>query len=123
MMLTNALPQRFGDALGGVEQSLDELLQSPTMRWLAGGAIAEDQKDCGACAFVPYCGADPVSHALLQGDPDAPRHGSFFCERNLSTFQLIFGELCKRDPETMRTFYAWAFGKPRAEVTPGWIEQ
>jgi hypothetical protein len=46
-----------------------------------------------------------------------------FCDRQMSLFQLLFGEIAKRDHETMRTFLAWAFGKGRTEFEPGWIEQ
>ncbi len=110
-------------ALGRVGQPLDELLVSPAMHWLARGAIAEKHPDCSGCAFLPYCGADPVYHAIAQGEPDAPRHGTNFCDRNMALFQWLFGEIAKRDEETMRTFLAWAFAKPRAEINPGWIEQ
>lgn len=110
-------------ALGRVSQPLDELLVSPAMHWLARGAIAETHPDCRDCAFLPYCGADPVYHAIAQGEPDAPRHGTSFCDRNMALFQWLFGEIARRDSETMRTFLAWALAKPRDEVNPGWIEQ
>ncbi len=74
----------FRFRLGRVSDSLDQLLSSPAMAWLALGAVAELQSDCEQCAFVPYCGADPVYHAIEQGAPDARRHGTSFCDRNLA---------------------------------------
>lgn len=109
--------------LGNVGQSLDVLLSSPAMQWLATGAVAEAHEDCRSCAFVPYCGADPVFHAVSQGAPDARRHGASFCERNMGVFQILFGKLAEREPEAMRTFASWAFQRPRAMLNPGWIEQ
>jgi His-Xaa-Ser system radical SAM maturase HxsB len=117
---------RTGDtrmALGSVTEPLDALLSSPAMRWLARGSLAEAQADCSACAFVPYCGSDPVFHAIVQGEPDAPRHGTSFCEKQIGIFQLLFSYIAQKDPETMRTFISWAMGKPRAEINAGWIEQ
>jgi His-Xaa-Ser system radical SAM maturase HxsB len=110
-------------ALGSVRDPLDQLLSSPAMRWLARGAVAETHPDCASCAFVPYCGADPVFHAITQGEPDAPRLGSEFCDRQKALFQLLFARLARRDSETMRTFLAWGLGRPRAQIEPGWIEQ
>jgi radical SAM protein with 4Fe4S-binding SPASM domain len=104
--------------LGTVETPLDDLLASPAMRWLARGAVAEEQADCAACAFVPYCGADPVHHATTQGEPDAPRAGSEFCEKYKGLFHILFRRLADADPETLRTFSAWALRKPRDEVAP-----
>lgn len=109
--------------LGDVGDPLDTLLGSPAMRWLATGAVAETLPDCSGCAFLPYCGSDPVHHAIVHGDPAARRHGTDFCDRNLSMFTLLFNRIADRDPETMRTFTALAMGIPRAEAEPGWIER
>lgn len=110
-------------ALGSVAHDLDTLLSSDAMKWLARGAIAEQQPHCATCAFVPYCGADPVHHAILQGEPDAARHGSGFCEKNMALFHLLFAKLAEREPETMRSFLGWAMASDRNDVYPGWIEQ
>jgi His-Xaa-Ser system radical SAM maturase HxsB len=109
--------------LGSVHESLEDLLSSSPMKWLAKGAVAEVLSDCSQCAFVPYCGADPVHHAIVHGDPAARRHGTDFCDRNTAMFQYLFGRVAERDPETMKTFTAWAMGTPRSETIPGWVER
>jgi His-Xaa-Ser system radical SAM maturase HxsB len=109
--------------LGSVQEPLDALLASDAMVWLARGAIAENLPDCSQCAFVPYCGADPVHHAIVQGRPDAPRIGSDFCDRHMSLFQLLFAKIAERDPDTMKTLLAWSLSAERADLTPGWIER
>lgn len=109
--------------LGDVSQPLDALMHSDAMAWLASGAVAETNSDCSSCAFVPYCGADPVFHAVTQGAPDAPRRGTSFCDRNIGLFQIVFGRLAAREDQTMRTFASWAFQRPRNEANPGWIER
>ncbi|HEX8902823.1 His-Xaa-Ser system radical SAM maturase HxsB [Vitreimonas sp.] len=109
--------------LGDVRDSLDTLLSSPAMHWLARGAIAEEHPDCRQCAFVPYCGADPVFHAIAQGEPDAPRIGTSFCERNLTLFDTLFSMIAARQPAEMRTLHAWALGASPNAIKPGWIER
>lgn len=109
--------------LGSVNDGLNDLLASQAMRWLARGAVAETQPDCQRCAFVPYCGADPVHHAIVHGAPDARRAGTDFCERNLKLFQLLFAKIAERQPETMKTLISWALNTDRRDVSPGWIER
>lgn len=103
-------------ALGSVHTPLDELLASPVMEWLATGAVAEDQSDCASCAFVPYCGADPVHHATTQGDPAAERADSEFCDKHKGLFHILFRHLAENEPETSRTFTAWALRHHRSDV-------
>lgn len=109
--------------LGAVDEPLDDLLSSEAMLWLAQGAVAEILPDCSQCAFVPYCGADPVHHAIVHGSPTAPRLGTDFCDRHMSLFQLLFAKIAEREPETMKTFLSWALNADRTGVSPGWIER
>jgi His-Xaa-Ser system radical SAM maturase HxsB len=104
--------------LGSVHEPLERLLNAPAMHWLATGAIAEALPGCSTCAFVPYCGADPVHHATTQGDPAADRAGSEFCDKHKGLFHILFRRIAEGDPETLRTFAGWAFGKPRGEISP-----
>lgn len=111
-------------ALGTVADDLETLLSSPAMRWLAQGAIAERLEGCRDCAFVPYCGSDPVFHATVQGDPAAPRVGTDFCDKHRHLFRALFRRIGEADPETMRTFVAWAMRRPRREIVrAGWIDR
>lgn len=111
-------------ALGTVHESLEELLSSPAMRWLATGSVAETLPGCKDCAFVPYCGADPVYHAAAQGDPIGDRATSDFCTKHMGLFRLLFAHIAEGDGETMRTFTAWAFGRARSDIAdPGFIER
>lgn len=114
--------ERF--ALGSVHDSFEALMSSPAMRWLATGAVAEELPGCRDCAFVPFCGADPVYHAAAQGDPIGDRATSEFCTKHMGLFQILFGHLAQGDPETLRTFTAWAFSLARDEVVEsGYVTQ
>lgn len=111
-------------ALGNVNNDFDELLQSSAMQWLALGSVAETLPGCKDCAFVPFCGSDPVYHATVHGDPAADRRGSDFCEKHTHLFRRLFGKIKEADPETMRTFITWAMRLKRDEVpVAGWIDR
>lgn len=111
-------------ALGHVSDSFDTLMSSPAMRWIAQGAVAERLPGCSECAFVPYCGADPIYHAAAHGDPIGDRETSDFCRKHKALFTLLFNRLADADPETLATFTAWAFRKPRNEIVhAGWVDR
>lgn len=121
-MATETGDRRF--ALGRVDTPLADLLASPAMAWLATGAVAERIPGCAECAFVPFCGADPVHHAVVHGDPIGDRAASDFCQRQTALFQLLFEHIDRADPETLRTFISWAFHRPRNDVSdPGYVER
>ncbi|MDF1600204.1 His-Xaa-Ser system radical SAM maturase HxsB [Mesorhizobium sp. YIM 152430] len=114
--------QRF--TMGTVADSFDTLMASPAMQWLMKGAVSEHLRGCRDCAFVPYCGSDPVFHATVQGDPAADRRDSEFCQKHMHIFRGLFRRVAEAEPETMRTFIAWAMRKPRDEVhVSGWVDR
>jgi His-Xaa-Ser system radical SAM maturase HxsB len=117
---------RTGDrrfAMGTVADSFDTLMSSASMKWLMTGGVAEEMHGCRDCAFVPFCGADPVYHATVHGDPAASREGSDFCRKHTHIFRSLFRKIAEADQETMRTFVSWAMRKPREEiVSAGWMD-
>ena len=50
---------------------------------LVNASIVETMPGCAECAFVPYCGADPVFHYRTQGDLVGHRPTSTFCVKNM----------------------------------------
>lgn len=111
-------------SMGHVSRPFSELMSSPAMRWLAAGSVAEVLPGCSTCAFVPFCGADPVYHATVQGDPIGDRETSDFCLKHKSLFTLLFNRLAEADQDTLSTFTAWAFRKPREGlVRPGHVDR
>jgi His-Xaa-Ser system radical SAM maturase HxsB len=105
--------------LGGVQESYAELMRSPAMALLARTGVAEDMPVCRDCAFLPYCGADPVQdHALGAGD-GLDRLASSHCVRHMGLFRILFRYLAAADPTVMQTFLAWITRKPRAALDHG----
>jgi len=93
--------------MGSVHDSLSKLRQSTAMKIVRDAGIAETLPGCADCAFVPYCGADPVFHVATQGDPIGHRPTSLFCERHMGLFHILFELLETQDPDVMRVFLSW----------------
>jgi His-Xaa-Ser system radical SAM maturase HxsB len=93
--------------LGTVQQSYSELMKSEAMELLLASGVAEALPGCSDCAFLPYCGSDPVYHFARQGDPVGHRATSDFCKKHTHLFTTIFEYLYRNDPEVMRIFLAW----------------
>jgi hypothetical protein len=68
----------------------------------------ESLPGCSECAFLPYCGADPVYNWATQGDPVGHRPTSEFCRRQTAMFTYLFDRLRRGDDFVRRLFLAWA---------------
>lgn len=95
-------------AMGRVDQPVTEWLASPAMQRILGAAVAEALPTCADCAYVPWCGADPIDHYARQGDPVGHRPSSDFCARHMGLFDLLLqrwevGSLYERN-----LFESWA---------------
>ncbi len=93
--------------LGTVHQPFDELMKSEAMNILREAGVAEVLPGCRDCAFVPYCGADPVHMHATLGSAFAPPPSSAHCARHMGLFQIFFRYLAQPTPEIMKTFLSW----------------
>jgi sulfatase maturation enzyme AslB (radical SAM superfamily) len=71
-------------------------------------SIAESAPLCSECAFVPYCGSDPVFHHATQGDAIGNKALSGFCRRNMEVFRQLI-KLMEDSPIDRRILQGWAF--------------
>jgi His-Xaa-Ser system radical SAM maturase HxsB len=94
--------------LGDVRQRYAELMSSPAMAVLMNAGVAESLPGCADCAFLPFCGGDPIHTYGQQGDPVGHRAKSDHCRRHTGLFQLLFDYLADGDPETLRILTSWA---------------
>lgn len=104
-MLAEMGDTRF--CLGTVETPYTELMQSEAMAGLLSAGVAESLPGCSDCAFLPYCGADPVYAVATQGDPVGHRPTSGFCTKQTGMFHLLFRLLHDRDPDVLKVFLGW----------------
>ena len=102
--------------MGSVHDPLETLMQSGAMSIIEEAGDAERLPGCSDCAFVPYCGADPVFHVATQNDPVGHRPTSEFCQRQIGLFQLFFELLAGRDPDVLRVFLSWLTRRSVSEV-------
>lgn len=102
--------------LGRVSQPYNELMRSEAVEILLASGVAESLPGCSDCAFLPYCGADPIHTYATQGDPVGHRATSDHCRRHMGMFNILFKYLADADPTVMRTFLAWINHKSTAEL-------
>lgn len=118
-MLAEMSDDRF--RMGSVHDSLSALQQSSAAEIVNKHGRAESLPGCAECAFVPYCGADPVFHVATQGDPVGDRPTSEFCSRHTGLFHILFEMLATQNPDVIRVFLSWLTRRPAAElVHPGY---
>lgn len=98
--------------LGSVRQSYRDLLGSEAARTLVEAGVAESLPGCSDCAFLPYCGADPVFHHAEQGIFHGHRSTSAFCHKQTALFHRLFRLL--RDPrsDVVRVLASWVSRRP-----------
>lgn len=113
-MLAEMGDDRF--RMGSVHDSLAVLQQSDAMNIVTEAGDAEKLAVCSECAFVPYCGADPVFNVATQGDPVGHRPTSEFCHRHTGLFRIIFELLAERDPDVLRVFLSWMTRREASEL-------
>lgn len=61
---------------------------------------------CSDCAFLPYCGADPVFHRATQSDPVGHKAFSAFCHKQMAVLRHLI-TLMEDDPQARETFRTW----------------
>jgi His-Xaa-Ser system radical SAM maturase HxsB len=111
-MLAEMGDSRF--RLGNVHRdSYQDLFGGATLRTLVAASVAESIPGCADCAFLPWCGADPVHHYATTGDlvPHVPT--SDFHERNFFIIRHLLS-LYERDETTRRIFWSWIREEPLA---------
>lgn len=112
---------QMGDArfrLGNVHRdAYDAIFGGETLRTIAAASVAESIPGCADCAFLPWCGSDPVRHYATTGDlvPHIPT--SDFHEKNFTLFKHLLA-LYERDALVRRIFWSWIRQEPlrNAEV-------
>lgn len=102
--------------LGSAGEPYRQLLASEGMQWLLAAGVAEGLPGCEDCAFLPYCGADPIESLARCGDPISHRPSSPFCRRQTGLFELFFRHLYAAKPDVLRVFLAWLRQQPIGEI-------
>jgi uncharacterized protein len=62
---------------------------------------------CSDCAFLPYCGSDPVYHWATQKDVVGNKANSGFCQKNMGIFKHLI-TLLEDDEDAAKILRQWA---------------
>ncbi|MGC4031647.1 MAG: His-Xaa-Ser system radical SAM maturase HxsB [Tepidisphaeraceae bacterium] len=87
--------------------TFDDVMGSPKLHRLLLETMVEATPVCCDCAYVPYCGTDPVFHHATQGDPTGHRPSSAFCAKNMGVINHLVS-LLEDDPRAAEVLREWA---------------
>ncbi|HYC60699.1 MAG TPA: His-Xaa-Ser system radical SAM maturase HxsB [Thermoanaerobaculia bacterium] len=98
--------------LGNVHRDCYEsIFGGETLRRIVTASVAESIPGCADCAFLPWCGADPVHHYATTGDLVPRIPASDFHEKNFFIIRHLLS-LYERDAATRRIFGSWIQDRP-----------
>jgi His-Xaa-Ser system radical SAM maturase HxsB len=79
--------------LGTVQNSFSEIIANPSWMQTLHETMLEGVPGCCDCAFLPYCGSDPVYHHHTQGDLIGHKPSSSFCIRQKAILRHLISML------------------------------
>lgn len=92
--------------LGNVlEDSYKKLFYGRKAKNIVKDSILESQPICNDCAYLPYCGADPVKNYLKYGDLIGYKINNEICQRNIEIIEHLFNLL--QDKSIEKVFLRW----------------
>jgi len=86
----------------------ESVMGGARLRGIIEQSCAEAAPGCSECAFMPFCGSDPVFHWATQGDVVGHKPTSAFCARNMATIRHLFELLRGTDRFTRDLLTRWA---------------
>jgi His-Xaa-Ser system radical SAM maturase HxsB len=89
------------------EQTYEEMMTSEQFVGLLEDTILESAPQCSDCAFLPYCGADPVFHKATQGDVLGHKAFSAFCSKQMGVLRHLIS-LLEDEPAAREVLMDWA---------------
>jgi uncharacterized protein len=93
--------------LGNVHTAnYEELIAGSQLLPVVYETMAEGTPQCSDCAYLPWCGTDPVYHHATQGDVVGHRPTSDYCKRNMGVFRTLIDRM-EKDPLARRIMMRW----------------
>ncbi|MEK6371968.1 MAG: His-Xaa-Ser system radical SAM maturase HxsB [Acidobacteriota bacterium] len=102
--LGNVLEDRYEDIFGG-----------RALREIVAESVIESWPGCADCAFLPWCGADPVLNYATGGDLVGHRPTSDFHRKHDFLFRHLLN-LYESDADVRKIFSAWVMNVPMTEL-------
>lgn len=93
--------------LGHVDTSTyEDIVTSGALVAPLGDTILECMPMCNDCAFLPYCGSDPVFHRATQEDTIGHKAFSAFCSKQMGMLRHLI-TLLETDPAARQILLGW----------------
>lgn len=89
-----------------------ELFNSKFVHSLIGSACLECLPECSSCAYMSFCGADPVRNYSEQGDVIGHRPTSDACKKNKRIIIYLLGLIKKGDEKVDDVIWSWITRRP-----------
>ena len=105
-MLANMGDDAF--LLGTVDNSYQELIQSPVAHAVCVSSCIEALPICSDCAFSPFCAVCPVVNYGLEGDIISHDVGNYRCAIAKGILRMLFEIIQRNDPTEMDVLWKWA---------------
>lgn len=86
--------------------TFDAMMTSETLLGILADTMLEGIPQCSDCAFLPYCGADPVFHQVTQRDPVGHKAWSEFCAKQTGVLRHLV-TLLEDDAEARQILLTW----------------
>jgi len=105
-MLAEMMDDKF--KLGNLHtDSYEAMLSNDELMDAIESSVTVSCPSCTDCAFLPYCGSDPVYHYATQHDVVGNKALSNFCTKNMGIFRHLIS-LMEDDPVSRNILRHWA---------------
>ena len=94
-----------------------DIFESGIVKSLSSARL-ESMPDCRECAFVVYCGSDPIRLHAEGRQPDAEA-GSTGCRQREPVFEHLFSRILDGDEATLDIFWAWITSRRLSDISIG----
>jgi uncharacterized protein len=93
--------------LGHLDQdTFDSVMTNPLLVAMLEETMLEGVPMCSDCAFLPYCGSDPVFHQATQRDLIGHKAFSAFCSKQMAVLRHLIARM-EDDPDARSIFESW----------------
>ena len=114
-MLASMGDERF--LLGNVHNNTyEEIFSGQRLVSLISGSCCEALPGCAWCAYMPYCGADPVRNYVETGDIVGHRATSQSCKKNKAILKHLIKIIEKENNDITDIFWSWITRRPLNEI-------
>lgn len=88
------------------DESFESVMTSEVVVGSIEDTLLESAPMCSDCAFLPYCGADPVFHRATAGDTLGHKAFSAFCQKQMAVLRHVI-TLIEDEPDTRAVLMGW----------------